>query len=160
VGPVCAAKDAKQHRVTGLVGIAGWARGGYAFGVAYWFSPNTRRSAEGSLLRGWLDRFQPHPDSFVCGILRPQGAGSTGGGRWEYRRVWVDQLVSDGVVTMQFSKDDRLRVRLDADPWWKGEGRAPRSGLEVLSARSADSGEHVLLAVPPGELIRFGLQVL
>jgi hypothetical protein len=61
---------------------------------------------------------------------------------------------------MRFGEDATMRIRLDPDPWWHGGVPSPRSGLEVLSGRSADSGTQVLLAVPPGELVRFGVEGL
>jgi hypothetical protein len=74
--------------------------------------------------------------------------------------VWVDDWRDGGVVAMRFGKGETTRIRLDPDPWWKGSGPRPRSGLDVLSGRCAESGAQVLIAVPPGELIRFGIEGL
>jgi hypothetical protein len=61
---------------------------------------------------------------------------------------------------MRFGTGETIRIRLDPDPWWSGGSPTPRAGLDVLSARSADSGAQVLIAVPPGELVRYGIEGL
>lgn len=107
------------------------------------------------MLADWLARLTPHPDSFVCGVRRPDGAAERS--RWRYRRSWVDPWHEGEVVTIRHGERDRIRVRLDADPWWHGSGPRARAGFTVVSGRSADSGRRLLLAVPPGELSRVGL---
>lgn len=121
--------------------------------------PNALRPTPGSLLDRWLQRTTPQPDTFVCGIRGPGGDGAGGSGRWRYRRVWVDPLRENGIVTVWFNGKDSLRVRFDVDLRWTGDGPRPRPGLDVLPARSADSGTEIMLAVPPGEFVRFGIDV-
>lgn len=124
--------------------------------MAFWGSTNAGRPASGSLLAGWLRRVRPHPDTFVCGFRWADGEPGTRQG-WRYRRSWVDPLHDGDVLSMRHGDEDGMRIRLDEDPWWNGPGPAPRHGLAVLSGRSVDTGVRILLAVPPGELIRLGI---
>lgn len=132
--------------------------------MVFEWSHSSRRPALGSALADWLERITPHPDTFVCGVRRPDGDGTRGSQRWRYRRAWVDPLRLDDVVTLRFGGDRPLRVRLAADPLAaaaeEAAGPAPRPRLVVLSGASADSGDRLCLAVPAGELVRFGIDQL
>lgn len=98
----------------------------------------------------------PHPDTFLCGIRWPDGDANGSGKRWRYPRVWIDPYVEDGVRTIRLGKQQTLRLRVDANAEWTGEGPKPLSGHVVLAGRTADTGTQVLLAVPVGQLARFG----
>ena len=119
--------------------------------------PNAWRPSPGSWLANWSDRQRPHPDSFICGI-RMLGDGRHGrAGRWQYRRSAVDQLTAGDVLRLYHGTKVTLRLRMDADPHWGGAGPRPRPGLAVLSGSVVDGGMRLLLAVPLGEVVRFGV---
>ena len=115
---------------------------------------NGARVGPGSWLARLLQR--PHPDTFICGTRWPDAEEPRVSRRWRYRRAWVDPYRTDDVCTIGFADKTRLRVRLDATPVGKGDGPPVRPGYVVLSCRTVE-GSAVLLAVPPRELSRFGL---
>ena len=120
------------------------------------FRSNAWRPSPGSWLANWLNA-RPHPDSFICGVLvRDSGRGGKTG-RWQYRRSAVDRLLVGEVVTLNHGTKDRLRLRIDPDPYSAEPRPRPRPGLTVLVGTVVDSGARVLIAVPPGEVARFGM---
>jgi hypothetical protein len=133
------------------------ARSSYGVGMAGSFSPNAGRPSPGSWLANWLDRQRSHPDTFNCGVRTVDGAVPGESGRWKYRRSAVDRLRLDDVVTLHHGTKDTLRLRMDADPYWQGSGPRPRQGLIMLVATVVDSGARLVVAVPPGEVVRFGV---
>jgi hypothetical protein len=124
------------------------------------FSPNSRRPSPGSWLANWLDTQRPHPDTFTCGVRLLDGTAPWETGRWQYQRSAVDQLRLDDVVTLHHGPRNTLRLRLDADPFWAAGGARPRRGLTVLVGTMVESGDRLLVAVPPGEIVRFGVEGL
>jgi len=61
------------------------------------------------------------------------------------------------VVSVRIGTTQTVRIRLESDPRWDGVGPRPRHGLAVLCARTTDTDDRLLLAMPTGELIRFGI---
>jgi len=120
------------------------------------FRSNAWRPSPGSWLANWLNA-RPHPDSFVCGVLVRDGGRRRKTGRWQYRQSAVDPLRVGDVVTLSHGTKDRLRLRIDPDPFGAETRPRPRPGLAVLVGTVIESGERVLIAVPPGEVARFGI---
>ena len=108
-------------------------------------------------MANWLSRQQPHPDSFVCGVRPVDGAGPRKTLRWQYQRSAVDQLIPDGVVTLYHGTKETLRLRMDPSPFVELTKPRARQGLVVLSGTTVESRLRLLVAVPMGEVIRFGL---
>jgi hypothetical protein len=121
------------------------------------FAPNAGRPSPGSWLANWLERQRPHPDSFVCGVRTIDGTVPGQSQRWRYRRSAVDRLRVGDVLTLHHGAKDTLRLRMDAEPYWPGSGPRPRPGLTVLVATVVGSGARVMVAVPPGQAVRFGV---
>jgi hypothetical protein len=124
------------------------------------FPSNAARSSPGSWLHTWLERQKRHPDTFDCGVRVRDGSVNGETARWRYRTSAVDQRVSDGIVTLRHGTKITLRLRIDDDPFWHGEGPRPRHGHAVLAAVDAESGAQLLVSVPPAELVRFGVDLL
>jgi hypothetical protein len=124
------------------------------------FPSNAARSSPGSWLHTWLEKQKRHPDTFDCGVRVRDDSVNGGTARWRYRTSAVDQLVSDGIVTLHHGTKITLRLRIDDDPFWHGEGSRPRHGHAVLAAVDAESGARLLVSVPPAELARFGVDLL
>ncbi len=117
---------------------------------------NWGRASPDSAL-GRLLRRARHPGAFICGLRWPEADDPKARNRWRYRPAWVDPWPEGDALTVHFADQETLRIRLDADPWWHGGGPAARPLFAVLSGRSADAGARLLVAVPQGELIRFGV---
>jgi hypothetical protein len=125
-----------------------------------WLPSNARRPSPGSWLSNWLEKQQRHPDAFLCGIRVRHGTLPGVSGRWRFRVSAVDPLLADGVVTLHHGTDRTLRLHLDEDPFWPQDGAAPRPGHTVLIGTEVGSAARVLVSVPHGELVRFGIKVL
>jgi len=108
-------------------------------------------------LANWLARQRPHPDSFDCGVRTVDGTVPGESHRWRYRRSAVDRLRLGDVVTLHHGTKDTVQLRMDAEPYWQGSGPRPRQGLIVLVGTVVGSGARLLVAVPPGEVVRFGV---
>ena len=119
---------------------------------------NAARPSPGSWLARLMQRNHHHPDSFMCGLRVLDGRVQNEGHRWQYRRSAADQLIEAEVVTLHHGTGNNLRLRLDTELAWDRTGTKPRAGFAVMSATDVDSGARVLLAVPPGELVRFGVR--
>jgi hypothetical protein len=82
------------------------------------------------------------------------------GGRWRYERSFIDPLRNGRVVTLHHGARDLFRLQVDADPYFSGVGPAARAGMAVLAAAVVGSPARVAVAVPFGELVRFGIDTL
>jgi hypothetical protein len=124
------------------------------------FPSNAARSSPGSWLRTWLERQKRHPDAFDCGVRVQDGAVHGETARWRYRTSAVDQLVSQGIVTLHHGTRITLRLRIGSEPFRHEQGPRPRRGHVVLAAVDAQSGARLQVSFPPAELVRFGVDVL
>jgi hypothetical protein len=89
-----------------------------------------------------------------------EGALPGRGGRWRYEKSFVDPMRDGRIVTLRHGAQDAFRLELDADPYFAGEGPAARPGMTVLSASVVGAPARVAIAVPRGELARFGIDTL
>lgn len=121
------------------------------------FPSNAGRPSPGSWLANWLERQRRHPDTFDCGVRTLDGTVPGESPRWQYQRSAVDRRRVGDVVTLRHGTKVTLRLRMDPEPYWLGSGPRPRPGLIVLVATVADTRARLLIAVPPGELVRFGV---
>lgn len=119
-----------------------------------WLQP-----APGSFVAKLLDRFKPQPHTFTCGVRWPDDVDGHGS-RWHYHRAWVDPWRDGDTIRVRLGDQQVIHVQVEQDPWWSEAPPAPRPGLTVLAGRSAESGATILLAVPPGNLCEFGVDVL
>jgi hypothetical protein len=122
--------------------------------------PPAFQPASGSFVANLLRRATPHPHTFVCGIRWPDDAAHGAGGRWRYRRAWVDPWHEGDSLRVRLGDTEVIHIRMEPDPWWNGGGPAARPGLVILAARSTDSDARVLLAVPHGFLCEFDVDAL
>lgn len=131
---------------------------GYRDRVVHGFPGGWLEPAPDTFVAKLLSRLRPQPHTFVCGVRWPDD--DVHGLRWHYHRAWVDQWRDDDTVRVRFSDQQELRLRIEQDSQWSDAPPAPRAGLVVLSGRLTDSDAVVLLAVPPGNVCEFDVDIL
>ena len=121
-----------------------------------WLYPDSWRSAAGSWLSTRRDTAPLPGTTFLCGVRIVSGhlAGETR--RWTFRQSAADELVTDGVVTIQHGTRSRLRLRLTSHE--VAPGRRPHHA--IVTASELDSAAVLEVSLPAGELVRFGIDGL